>query len=188
VAVTEVTIANALQAFPAGSSVKAYAASAQFIVPESGPPPGAIVSTNTVAASGELKVTNLVEGKYYVLACEVSAGVWRYMHVYLDLAGETIIVAFGSTGDIAVMTAGKGFRVKEGANAKMGTATLAAGKVTVANTSVTSESRIFLQRTGALGTAGVMSVTAVTPGVSFTVESKEATDTGTFNYEIKEPA
>jgi hypothetical protein len=46
--------------------------------------------------------------------------------------------------DFRIATIGKGLRVIEGTNAKQGIATLAAGTVTVANTSVTANSRIFL--------------------------------------------
>ena len=49
-----------------------------------------------------------------------------------------------TVGNLVANTAGGGLRVAEGANAKQGVATLVAGTVTVANTSVTATSRIFL--------------------------------------------
>jgi hypothetical protein len=172
------TVANAPSAgFPVGTLVKAYALKgANVITPPSGPPPGPVVEEPAVQASGQLTYTGLTEGTFYMLAAEV-AGTWRYLHVYPDPAGA----------EAGFVTA-TGYRTKEGANAKMGTGTLVAGKVTVANTSVAANSRIFLTRTGAIAAAGALSVTAIVPGVSFTVESASGTDAGTFNYEIKEPA
>lgn len=90
-------------------------------------------------------------------------------------------------GQLDVLTIGKGLAIAEGSNAKQGTAVLVAGTVTVANTSVTANSRIFL--TGQLlgGTAGGLNVTSRVAGTSFTVTSTNAADTSTFAYEIIEP-
>lgn len=81
-------------------------------------------------------------------------------------------------------------RMKEGSNAKQGVATLASGTVTVANTSVTANSRIILtpQTLGTITRPQALGVTARTAGTSFTVMSADATDTSTFAYEIFEPA
>src|SRR5262249_36948762 len=49
-----------------------------------------------------------------------------------------------TTADLDIATIGRGLQVAEGANAKMGTATLAAGTVVVSTTAVTANSRIFL--------------------------------------------
>ena len=89
--------------------------------------------------------------------------------------------------------AGQGVAVKEGVNCKQGTATLVAGTVTVANTSVTATSRIFLTpcALNASPVCGELLVT-VNPGVSFTVTSYTAaaavatTDVRKFNWEIFE--
>lgn len=91
-------------------------------------------------------------------------------------------------GDLAVNTAGKGLRVKEGANAKQGVATLVAGSVVVANTSITANSRIFLTGQQDGGTAGFTRVSARVVGVSFTITSSSVTDTSIIAYEIFEPA
>lgn len=91
------------------------------------------------------------------------------------------------TGHVAVLTAGNGLRVAEGSNAKQGTATLVAGTVTVANTSVTANSRIFLTSQVDGGTPGFLRVSARTAGTSFTITSGSATDTSTVAYEIFEP-
>ncbi|MEV4784001.1 hypothetical protein AB0K53_00855 [Streptomyces tuirus] len=90
--------------------------------------------------------------------------------------------------DVIIGLAGKGLRVKEGSNAKMGTATLAAGTVTVANTSVTANSRIWLTCQTPGGTPGFLRVSARTAGTSFTILSSSGTDTSVVAWLILEPA
>lgn len=91
-----------------------------------------------------------------------------------------------TTGSFSVTTAGQGLRVKEGSNAKQGTAVLAAGTATVANTSVTATSRIFLTSQADGGTPGWLRVSARVAGTSFTITSSSASDTSTVAYEIFE--
>jgi hypothetical protein len=93
----------------------------------------------------------------------------------------------GIIGNLDIATLGQGLQVKEGVNAKQGVGTLVAGTVTIANTNVTANSRIFItpQEAGAL--TGVLRVSARVAGTSFTVSSSIATDTVTFAYEIFEP-
>lgn len=93
-------------------------------------------------------------------------------------------------GILRVMTVGAGLAVAEGSNAKQGVATLAAGTVTVANTSVTATSRIQLtaQTLGTVTTPSALTVSARTAGTSFTILASQATDTSVVAYEIFEPA
>ena len=84
-------------------------------------------------------------------------------------------------------SAGGGIAIAEGANARMGVDTLAAGTVTVANTSVTATTRVAPFRQAAGGTLGHLSVT-VDPGVGFTVTSGSAADTSTICWVLFEPA
>lgn len=93
-----------------------------------------------------------------------------------------------SAGHIATTVAGQGFKVKEGSNAKMGTATLVAGTVTVSNTSVTANSRIFLTSNADGGTPGFLRVSARSASTSFTITSSSGTDTSTVAWLILEPA
>lgn len=102
-------------------------------------------------------------------------------------AQNTSSVAFDVSGDVRAVVAGKGFSVKEGANAKMGTATLVAGSVVVSNTSVTANSRIMLTTQTPGGTIGVQYISARTAGTSFTITSTSNTDTSTIAYLIIEP-
>jgi hypothetical protein len=76
-------------------------------------------------------------------------------------------------GNVLIGTAGKGLQIKEGTNARMGLATLAAGTVTVANTSVTANTRVAAFRQAPGGTLGHLSVTT-TPGTGFTLTSSSA--------------
>lgn len=90
--------------------------------------------------------------------------------------------------DFAMMTAGKGLRIKEGSNAKMGTAVLVGGTVTVSTTAVTANSRIFLTCQLLGGTAGALRVTSRTASTSFVVTSSSGTDTSTIAWMMMEPA
>jgi len=89
-------------------------------------------------------------------------------------------------GNLDIQFPGTGLKVKEGSNCKQGTATLVAGTVVVANTSVTASSRIFLTAQDA-NTAGVPGVSARVPGTSFTINTNNAVDHGVIAYEIFEP-
>lgn len=91
-----------------------------------------------------------------------------------------------STGNVLISTIGKGLQVKTGTNAKIGTATLAAGTVTVANTSVTANSRIFLTSQSDGGTPGWLRITAKTASTSFVITSSSLLDTSTVAWLIVE--
>jgi hypothetical protein len=92
------------------------------------------------------------------------------------------------TADFAIDTVGRGLQIKEGTNAKMGTATLSGGTVVVNTTAVTASSRIFLtaQTTGAA--PGALRVSARTAGTSFTITSTSGTDTSVVAWMLVEPA
>jgi hypothetical protein len=92
-----------------------------------------------------------------------------------------------SNAALDVNAIGQGLQVAEGANAKQGTAVLAAGSAVVANTSVTASSRILLTSNLDGGTPGFVRVSARTAGTSFTITSSSGTDTSTIAYEIFEP-
>lgn len=67
-------------------------------------------------------------------------------------------------------------------------ATLAAGTVTVNNTSVTAVSRIFLTSQQDGGTPGTPRVSSRVAGTSFTITSTGVTDTSVVAWMIVEPA
>jgi hypothetical protein len=104
--------------------------------------------------------------------------------------GRVGVAEFGSSdSDIATTLAGKGFKVKEGTNAKMGTATLnGTTAVVISTTAVTASSRIFLTTQLGAGTIGSPYVSARTAATSFQVKSTVAGDTSTIAWMIVEPA
>ncbi|MFI1485759.1 right-handed parallel beta-helix repeat-containing protein [Streptomyces sp. NPDC020747] len=109
--------------------------------------------------------------------------------VVLDPAAFTRTTgAYSAVGaDLRIATVGKGLKVAEGANGKLGSSTLVGGTVTVLNTSVTANSHIFIQRRVAGGTLGNITYTR-SAGVSFTINSSSGTDTSTVDWHIVEPA
>lgn len=92
-------------------------------------------------------------------------------------------------GDLVLGTAGAGLRLKEGgSSARMGSAVLVAGTVTVNTTAVTANSRIMLTGQNSSGAHGELSVSARVVGTSFTITSSSGTDTRTVGWIIFEPA
>jgi hypothetical protein len=100
------------------------------------------------------------------------------------------INTFLTEGDVQMDVAGRGLIIREGSNARMGVATLVGGTVTVANTSVTANTRIqvTVQSLGTVTTPKAVAVTARSVGTSFTLTSSDATDTSVVAWELKEPA
>jgi hypothetical protein len=91
-----------------------------------------------------------------------------------------------NAGDLDIATVGRGLQVKEGANARMGMATLVAGTVVVSNTTVTAATRIFLTCLTPGGTPGFLRVSALVAGTSFTITSGSATDTSVVSWLLVE--
>lgn len=101
----------------------------------------------------------------------------------INAAGDVVTV---HTADLVLSTAGKGLSIKSGSNAKIGTATLVGGTVTVSNTSVTANSLIFLTSQADGGTPGFVRVTAKTASTSFVITSSDVADTSTVAWMIVE--
>ncbi|ODA69505.1 right-handed parallel beta-helix repeat-containing protein [Streptomyces sp. AVP053U2] len=116
---------------------------------------------------------NLDVGGYLAAASGQSGGQWNIWD------GQAKALNLGS--------AGGGIAIAEGANARLGQSTLAAGTVTVANTSVTATTRVATFRQTAGGTLGHLSVTK-NPGVGFTITSSSGTDTSAVAWVLLEPA
>ena len=92
-------------------------------------------------------------------------------------------------GDVSLTALGKKIKVKEGANASMGVATLEGGKAVVATTAVTANSRIFLTiNEGGLLNVGVPYEAERTAAKEFTIKSSNALDTSTVAWLILEPS
>lgn len=95
---------------------------------------------------------------------------------------------FGNAANsLRLGSAGGGIAITEGANARQGVATLVAGTVTVANTSMAATDRIMLTRATTGGTVGHLSYT-ITAATSFTINSTSGTETSTVNWVIFRPA
>lgn len=91
-------------------------------------------------------------------------------------------------GDL-VVAEGRGVQVDTGGpSARMGTATLVAGTVTVNTAAVTAASVILLTGQDASGAPGELTISARTPGTSFDITSTSATDTRLIGWLILEPA
>jgi hypothetical protein len=94
-------------------------------------------------------------------------GVTRDTNIYRAAAAT-----LATDSNVAVKTAGRGIQVAEGSNAKMGTATVSNGSVTVATTAVRSQSRIFLTIQDYAGNAiPNIAVGTRTANASFTIKS-----------------
>ncbi|MGA5489555.1 glycosyl hydrolase family 28-related protein [Streptomyces pseudogriseolus] len=116
---------------------------------------------------------NLNVGGYLAAASGQSGGVWN--------------IWAGAANALNIGSAGGGVAIKEGANARMGVATLAAGTVTVPNTSITANTRVVVIRQTLGGAAGHLSVTK-NAGVGFTINSSSGTETSSVLYILFEPA
>lgn len=103
----------------------------------------------------------------------------------LDTLNATNITA---TGDITITTAGKGLVIKDNSNGRAGVATLNGANpafVNVANTTVTTNTLIFLTRYGTQTTHPI-SVKNITNGVSFLIQSPLNGDTDQVFYLLVE--
>lgn len=76
--------------------------------------------------------------------------------------------------------------ITSGSNQRAGDATLVAGTVTVNNTTVTANTRVFISRKTAGGTLGMALTYAVTASTSFTITSDNVLDTSVVSYFLVE--
>jgi hypothetical protein len=133
-------------------------------------------------AAGGIATDNVLK---MAAAATILFGAAGDVNLYRDAVNPILT----TDNDLAVHTAGKGLRVAEGSNAKMGvTAALTAGTIVVSTTAVTASSRIFLTAQTTGGTPGALRVSARTAGTSFTITSTSGTDTSTVAWLIMEPA
>lgn len=93
-----------------------------------------------------------------------------------------------ATGDITITTAGKGLVIKDNTNGRIGIATLNGANpafANVANTTVTTNTLIFLTRYGN-NTTHPISIKSITNGVSFLIQSPLNGDTDQVFYLLVE--
>lgn len=139
-------------------------------------------ATASTSASGQINIGCTIFGTGCT-ATGSSAGTGK---VGINNNAPTYELECG-TGDFGIATAGKTLRIKEGSNAKQGTAVLVAGSKVVSTTAVTANSRIFLTSQVDGGTPGFLRVSTRTAGTSFTITSSSGTDTSTVGWLITEP-
>jgi len=86
-----------------------------------------------------------------------------------------------NTTDLTIATAVR-LAVASGTNQRAGDATLVGGTVTVSNTTVTANTRVFVTRKTAGGTIGFAVTYTVSAGTSFTLTSDNVLDTSVYSY------
>ena len=138
----------------------------------------------SATANGQMSIGNIIYG----FANTGTGATPSTGRIVIGSATDDGVNKLQVAGSVAVSTVGSGLRVKEGANAKQGTVVLVAGLATVANTSVTATSRIFVCGQVDGGATGSLRVATRTPGVSFGIVSSSVADTSTVAYEMFEPA
>jgi hypothetical protein len=119
--------------------------------------------------------------------------------LYLDDTGGLAVLNTGGqavstlapSGQIEVNAAGFGYSVKEAnTQGKMGIVTLTNGvnDTVVSCGSVTANSRIFISVIDQSGPQSILSVTALVPATSFTIQSSTTTNVSTVAFIIFEPS
>lgn len=96
----------------------------------------------------------------------------------VDLVADVATNSLEATGgNVIISNVGSGLSIAEGSNARMGQATLVAGTVTIANTSVTAATRIFVSRTDINSSTGLGTLEGgtITPATSFVINSYNST-------------
>lgn len=146
------------------------------------------VSSNTVVSG---RATGDTADRFFLSAdgkMAIAAGGGAAPDVSWGRYGTAMI---GSTdADVVAAGLGRGFKVKEGTNARMGIATLVAGTVSVSNNTISANTRIFTGMKTPLGTVGASFVSAVTTGGSggFTIKSTSSSDTSIVSWLMLEAA
>ena len=144
---------------------------------------GASLRLNGNGATTPNKYIRAISGGLQIVNSGFSAAI-----LSLSDAGALSVPSFSTTGSVAVTSVGSGLKVAEGANAKqLLSGALAAGTLTIANTSVTASSRILCTRQPGGTNPGAAMVTAITAATSFVVTSTNAADTGPVACQIFEP-
>jgi hypothetical protein len=132
----------------------------------------------TISFVGASVVTD-VYGWYFGSAVASTNATFTNNHA-LGLEGNLSLLPETSTSRLPFL------KIREGANGSLGVATLVGGTVTVSNTRVTANSRIFITVKTPGGTQGFLSY-SVSAATSFTITSTSGTETSTVNWFIVEP-
>lgn len=133
------------------------------------------------AGAALIKVTKGGTGTYRNLEIHTN----NKKQVTLDTSGNFNI----ETGELSIVTTGKGLSIKSSTNPRLGTATLVAGTKTVSNTSVLTGDHIMTWCITPGGTQGFLStpVASIVNATSFVINSSNAADTSVVGYMIVRP-
>ncbi len=141
---------------------------------------GGDISVGTTTASARLSIIKTTEqlrvgydaSNYYSTTIGSTGG------VTLDAVGSGSAFTFSDAVTVPAFTATGAISVTDGANKNVGVATLVSGTVTVNNTRVTANSRIFLTGVDGAGvsTDGELSLGTIVAGTSFVINSSLLTD------------
>lgn len=157
--------------------------SPEFIYEQYSHPATVGISAETIGATGAVvSIAQGGTGANNAAAALVSLGAAK-SGANSDLTSITNL-----TGDVILNAVGATLKIKEGANASMGVATMAAGTATVNNTRIAATSRIFLTPQNTSGTAGSVYISARTASTSFVISSTDAGDTRDVAWLIITPA
>lgn len=137
---------------------------------------------STITLAGTLVVANGGTGS------TTAAGARSNLGAAASGANSDITGLSTLTGSVIFNAAGSALKVREVSNSFMGADVLVGGTVTVNNTRVTVDSRIFLTAQDNSGDVGSVSISARVAGTSFTISSTSVTDTSTIAWLIIEPA
>ncbi len=154
-----------------------------------------VLADGTMAWGGGTLATDVSMYRYAAGGLAISAAALRLdsSNLLMNIAGDASLVGVrsgvvGTPNDFELTTVGKGLNVKEGANARMGRATLIGGTLVVATTAVTAASEIFLTCQVPGGAPGFLRVSARVAATSFTILSSSGTDTSDVGWLIMEPS
>jgi hypothetical protein len=106
---------------------------------------------------------------------------------YLTVLDDGVI-QLANRATLGFLGNGAGILINEAANSKFGQATLVGGTVTINNTSVSANSRIYLTVASAGGAQGHLRIAAIFNGISFTITSTSGTETSVVNWFMMDKA
>jgi len=132
---------------------------------------GGITTNANIYANGNIQAVDYIATSAYV-----SSGTATYVGTNLTAQGNISNNGYVSTTHLYLKSVPT-------TAATVGNVTLGAGTAVVATTAVTANSKIFLTYTG-LNSPGVLQISAISAGVSFTIASTSGTDVGTVNWLI----
>lgn len=186
----------ATTSYPAGTVIKPTSPAGHYFATIAGGTSGGSEPTWTTSAGSTVSDGSVTWIDILIPAITTRYGVYQNDSVASNFflgnvgvgATSTGANIFEVTGNIAAITAGSGFKIKEGSNAKMGTATLSSGTVVVSTNVVTANSRIFLTPQSGSSLTGAVYVSTRSAGTSFTITSTDVLDSRPVAWMIVEPA